>query len=435
TINSGKVWSGRFVNKRKDGPEYHEDNSISPVYDKSGTLTNFVAVKHDVTKQVMLQEQLFQSQKMEAIGTLAGGFAHDFNNKLQVIDGYVDLILFNKDLPDTVKSELEVIRHTVDISAELIQGMMVFSRKTPVEIQPVELNRLVGSICSMLTHVISKTIDIELFVADDLWTVNAVPNQIDQILMNLAVNARDAMPDGGKLTIKTKNIVLDEEFCLSYPEMKPGRYVMLSVTDTGTGMDPETASHIFEPFFTTKEKGKGTGLGLSVVYGIVEQYGGRIVCESAPSVGTTFRLYFQAIEDVHEEEYFEKKEPHRGQGETILLVDDEPGFLELAGRTLNRSNYRVIKASNGKEALNLYEKHRAEIRLVIMDLLMPEMDGRRCLEALRKVDPNVRVLIASGALNSEIEADLKEIGAKGLIAKPFDMPQLLEKIREIIDED
>ncbi len=418
-INSGKVWSGRFVNKRKDGAEYHEDNSISPVYDKSGMLTNFVAVKHDVTKQVMLQEQLFQSQKMEAIGTLAGGFAHDFNNKLQVIDGYVDLILFNKDLPDTVKSELEVIRHTVDISAELIQGMMVFSRKTPVENQPVDLNRLVGSICSMLTQVISKTIDIELFVADDLWAIKAAPNQIDQILMNLAINAKDAMPDGGKLTIKTKNVILDENYCRVHHDAKPGRYVLIEVSDTGTGMDKETASHIFEPFFTTKEKGKGTGLGLSVVYGIVEQYGGRIICDSKQSVGTTFRLYFQAIEDVHEEEYFEKKEPHRGQGETILLVDDEPGFLELAGRTLNRSNYRVIKASNGKEALNLYEKHRAEIRLVIMDLLMPEMDGRRCLEALRKVDPNVRVLIASGALNSEIEADLKEIGAKGLIAKPF----------------
>ena len=311
----------------------------------------------------------------------------------------------------------------------------MFSRKTPIELQTIDLNKLVAQTGSMLARSISKMIEIDLLLADDLWTIKAAPNQIDQILMNLAVNARDAMPDGGKLTIQTQNTMLDEEYCSFDPLVKPGRYVLIEVSDTGTGMDKETASHIFEPFFTTKEKGKGTGLGLSVVYGIVEQYGGRIVCESAPSVGTTFRLYFQAIEDVHEEEYFEKKEPHRGQGETILLVDDEPGFLELAGRTLNRSNYRVIKASNGKEALNLYEKHRAEIRLVIMDLLMPEMDGRRCLEALRKVDPNVRVLIASGALNSEIEADLKEIGAKGLIAKPFDMPQLLEKIREIIDED
>jgi PAS domain S-box-containing protein len=314
TINSGKVWSGRFINKRKDGTEYHEDSSISPVYDKSGKLTDFVAVKHDVTKQIMLQEQLFQSQKMEAIGTLAGGFAHDFNNKLQVIDGYVDLIISNKDLPDTVKSELGIIRQTIDSSAELIKGMMLFSRKTPVEFEPVELNRLVGAICSMLAHVVSKTIDIELVVADDLWAINAAPNQVDQILMNLAINARDAMPDGGSLTIKTENITLDDEYCIFDPLAKPGRYALITVSDTGTGMNKETASHIFEPFFTTKESGKGTGLGLAVVYGIVEHHGGRIICDSKPTVGTTFKIYLPAIEEVTEEEHSEKTEPPKGQG-------------------------------------------------------------------------------------------------------------------------
>jgi CheY-like chemotaxis protein len=200
-------------------------------------------------------------------------------------------------------------------------------------------------------------------------------------------------------------------------------------------MNKETASHIFEPFFTTKEEGKGTGLGLAVVYGIVEQHGARIVCDSAPSVGTTFRIYFPAIEEVHEEEYFENKEPPRGEGETILLVDDEPNLVVIVSRQLLSANYRVIKASNGNEALNLYEKHREEIRLVILDLLMPGMGGKQCLEALRKLDPNVRVLVASGVLNSEIEADLKAIGARGLIAKPFETSQLLEEIRKIIDEE
>jgi PAS domain S-box-containing protein len=435
TIGVGKAWSGRFINRKKDGTEYHEDATISPIYDQSGNLTNFVVVKHDVTKQIELQAQLLQAQKMEAIGTLAGGFAHDFNNKLQVIAGYVELMLCDKDLPENYKHDIGIIKQAVDSSAELIKGMMVFSRKTPAELQSLELNKLVEQTRSMLSRSIPKTIEIDLLLADDLWTIKAAPNQIDQILMNLAVNASDAMTDGGRLTIKTNNIVLDDEFCSAYPNTKPGRYALITVTDTGAGMNKDTASRIFEPFFTTKGPGKGTGLGLSVVYGIVEQHGGRIICESKPSEGTTFKIYFPAIDEVNEEEYSEKKEPPKGQGETILLVDDEPHLVDIVSRQLVRANYSVIKASNGYEALNVYEKHRKEIGLVILDLLMPGLSGKQCLEALRKFDPNVRVLIASGAMNSAIEVDLKEIGAKGFIAKPFDTPQLLEKIRKIIDEE
>ena len=209
------------------------DATISPIYDKSGNLANFVVVEHDVTQQLALQEQLFQAQKMEAIGTLAGGFAHDFNNKLQVIGGYVDMILFNKDLPETLKHDLGIIRKAVDSSAELIKGMMVFSRKTPLEFQPIELNKLVAQTRSMLTRSIPKMIEIDLLLDDDLWAINAAPNQIDQILMNLAVNARDAMPDGGRLTIKTQNMTLDEKYCRLNPLAKPGRYALLTVSDTG----------------------------------------------------------------------------------------------------------------------------------------------------------------------------------------------------------
>jgi CheY-like chemotaxis protein len=198
-------------------------------------------------------------------------------------------------------------------------------------------------------------------------------------------------------------------------------------------MDSEIVKHIFEPFFTTKEVGKGTGLGLSVVYGIVEKHGGRIICFSEPSEGTTFRIYLPAIEEIPEEQYSGNKEPPKGRGETILLVDDEPHLLDIVSRQLVGANYKMITASNGKEALNLYKQQREQISLVILDLLMPEIGGKHCLEALRDIDPNVRVLIASGALNSAIEGDLKEIGARGLIAKPFDTPELLEKIRKIID--
>jgi len=435
TINSGKVWSGRFINRRKDGTEYHEDNSISPMYNKSGELTNFVAVKHNVTKQLELQEQLFQAQKMEAIGTLAGGFAHDFKNKLQVIDGYVDLILLNKDLPTIVKSDLEVIKQALDGSAELINGMMVFSRRTSVKLEPLNLNKLVVNLRSMLIPVMPKTIGVDLVMVDDLWTVNAAPSHIDQVLMNLVINAKDAMPDGGRLTIKTQNVVLDEDFCRFDPISKPGRYALVTLSDTGKGMDRETVRHIFEPFFTTKEPGKGTGLGLAVVYGIVEQHGGRITCYSEPSIGTTFRIYIPAIIEVFKDLYSEKIEAPKGHGETILLVDDEPNILEVASSLLGRASYRVITASTGKDALEIYAEHRENIRLVILDVIMPGMGGEECLRALLKLDPDVKVLVASGALKPGMATDMKETGARDFVGKPFDMPQLLEKIRKIIDEE
>jgi CheY-like chemotaxis protein len=278
-------------------------------------------------------------------------------------------------------------------------------------------------------------IEIDLLLDDDLWTIKAAPNQIDQILMNLAINARDAMPDGGRLTIKTENITLDDEYCIFDPLAKPGRYALITVSDTGAGMNKETASHIFEPFFTTKEADKGTGLGLAVVYGIVEQHGGRIICDSAPSVGTTFKIYFPAIEEVPQEQYFEQKEPPMGQGETILLVDDEPYSVVIVSRLLNSANYKVITASNGKEALDLYEKHREQVNLIILDLIMPRMSGGECLQALLTMDPMVRVLVVSGAQMMGMEEDMKASGAKGLVKKPFDMSHLLEKIRKIIDEE
>ena len=411
------------------------------VKDDRGRTVKTFGVNQDITyrkkteeEREALRNQLIQAQKMEAIGTLAGGFAHDFNNKLQVIAGYVELILGNEELPDNLKHDIDAIGQAVHASAELIREMLVFSRKTIVKFERLDLNRLVTRLRSMLVPVMPKMITVDLVLAEDLWAINAAPNQIDQILMNLSVNARDAMPEGGNLTIQTQNTILDEGFCRFCPGMKPGRYVLLSVTDTGSGMDEETVKRIFEPFFTTKEKDKGTGLGLSVVYGIVEKHGGKIICDSDPSVGTTFRIYLPAIEEVTEEKPSEKTEPPKGQGETILLVDDEPSLVVIVSRQLVSANYRVIKASNGKEALNIYQKHRAEIRLVILDLLMPDMGGKHCLEALRKLDPNVRVLIASGAMNSATEAELKKIGAGGFIAKPFDTPQLLEKIRQIINE-
>ena len=382
-----------------------------------------------------LEDQLIQSQKMEAIGTLAGGFAHDFRNMLQVVMGSLELIEFNKDLPDYLRTDLDRIRKAATSGAKLVKGMLVFSRKTSVKLEPLNLNKLVEQVESLLTRTIPKMVNIEVVKDPDLSSINGDSTQIEQVLMNLAVNASHAMDDGGTLTIQTQNTVLDEKFCSFLPNTRLGHYVLLSVTDTGTGMNEETVSRIFEPFFTTKEKGKGTGLGLAVVYGIVEQHGARIICESKPSVGTTFKIYFPAVEEIQEEKYLEKKEPPRGQGETILMVDDEANILEMAMSLLNDANYRVIAASNAKDAIELYEKHRDEIRLVLLDLIMPEIGGKQCLEALRNMDPNVKVIVLTGYTKRGMTQELKEAGARDFILKPFDTPQLLEKIRKIIDAE
>jgi len=293
----------RYV--RKDGALIWVDLSVSSIKDSEGRHIASIGVMSNITERKQaekekesLKSQLYQSQQMEAIGTLAGGFAHDFNNLLQVILAHLDVILSIPDLPEKIQSSLNNIDRAATSGAELIKGMMLLSKKMPFKLRPVDINTIVTSFESLIYRTIPKEIKIQILMAHDLPAINGDPTQIEQVLINLAINARDAMPDGGGLTIETRNTLLDEEFCRFYPDLKPGRYLLLSVTDTGKGMDQETVKHIFEPFFTTKEPGKGTGLGLSVVYGIVEKHGGKIICYSDPSVGTTFRIYFPAIEEV-----------------------------------------------------------------------------------------------------------------------------------------
>ena len=245
TIGVGKAWSGRFINRKKDGNEYHQDATISPIYDKSGNLTNFVVLQNDVTQKVELQEQLFQAQKMEAIGTLAGGFAHDFRNMLQVVMGSLELIEFNKDLPDHLRTDLDRIRKAATSGAELVKGMLVFSRKTSVKLEPLNLNKLVEQVESLLARTIPKMIKIDVVKAHDLSSIKGDSTQMEQILMNLAINASDAMPDGGTLTMQTMNTVLDEKFCRSHPNTRPGPYVLLSVTDTGTAWNEANSKAYF----------------------------------------------------------------------------------------------------------------------------------------------------------------------------------------------
>jgi len=433
TITRGEVWTGRFVNKRKDGRLYHADTTISPVRDSSGKVVNFVAVKRDVTEHLDLSKQLLQAQKMEAVGTLAGGIAHDFNNILQVALGYSELILGDDDLPRHYRADLTNINESARRGADLVRRLLTFSRKTEINPQPLNLNRRIHEVRKMLERTLPKMIPIQIFLEENLATVNADPTEIDQVLMNLAVNARDAMPDGGNLIFETANIDLDEDYARTHLEVTPGHYVRLTVTDTGSGMDRDILEHIFEPFYTTKGTGEGTGLGLAVVHGIVKHHGGHIQCYSEPGHGTTFKIYLPALIWDEKPDGTTVKAMPRGGPETILLVDDEEFIRDLGSRILTRAGYKVITATNGKEALELYKAQTERISLVILDLIMPEMGGKQCLEALLSFDSTVKVVVASGYSAHGLIKDAVTLGAKGFVNKPYDIRQMREVVRVVLD--
>ena len=435
TITNGKAWTGQFVNKKKDGTLYREDATISPVRDSSGKIVNYVAVKRDITHETQLQQQLLQAQKMEAIGTLAGGVAHDFNNLLQVVLGYSEILLKGKQEGDQDYAGIKKISQAGKRGADLVQSLLTLSRKVEPQLHPSNLNHEILQVQKLLSRTIPKTIKIDLHLSGDLELVQADPSQVGQILMNLGVNARDAMPDGGTLTVETANIELDEDYCATHLEVKPGGYVVLSVSDSGHGMGKETLSHIFEPFFTTKEPGKGTGLGLATVYGIVKQHGGHILCYSEPGHGTTFKIYLPSIQTEEDLETPLSELAIPGGTETILLVEDEEVLRELGTELLNGFGYEVITAGNGREALEIYQRERERIALVILDLIMPEMDGKQCLKEILGVNPKARILIASGYSENGPITRTSLAGAMGFVEKPYNMRKLLETIREVLDED
>ncbi len=388
----------------------------------------------DISDEKSLRSQLAHAQKMEAIGTLAGGMAHDFNNLLTIVQGFSELLLADKDEQDPSYADLQKIHQAAINGADLVRRILAFSRKAEINLRPLDLNSQIEQVRTLLSRTIPKMIKINLVLSKDLHTINADPIQMEQILMNLAVNAKDAMPDGGKLLIETKNVTLDEEYCRLHLGVRACDSVMLSVSDTGQGMDQDTLHHIFEPFYTTKETGKGTGLGLAMVYGIVQQHGGHITCVSTSGKGTTFKIYFPAVpaESLAQKPAMEIEQ--LGGSETILLVDDEISIRDLGTRMLERSGYQVITAANGKEALSLYKKEADTISLVIMDLIMPEMGGYQCLEELLKIAPLVKVIIASGHYGEGATGETVEMKVRGFIKKPYDMKQVLQMVRETLDK-
>jgi signal transduction histidine kinase/ActR/RegA family two-component response regulator len=383
-----------------------------------------------------VQEQLRQAQKMEAVGRLAGGVAHDFNNMLSVILSYATLGQRKLPAGDRVREYLGEIHQAGVRAAELTRHLLAFSRQQPIRPMPVDINGVVSGLDGMLRTVIGEDVELRVALAGDLGIVVADPGQMEQIVVNLAVNARDAMPSGGKLTVETSNVDLDESYARDHLGVAAGAHVMLAVTDTGIGMDRATQQRIFEPFFTTKELGKGTGLGLSIVFGIVQQSGGHIWVYSEPGRGTTFKVYFPRVVDLAESESVRappQASPERGS-ETVLLVEDEDQVRQLVCDILSADGYRVLAAAGPLEALELARDHHGSVDLLLADVVMPHMNGRELAARLKPLRPEMRVLFISGYTgNVVVHHGVLDEGV-AFLQKPIVPDALLRRLRDVLTE-
>jgi PAS domain S-box-containing protein len=393
-----------------------------------------LVVAQDITEQKRLQREFLQAQKMEAVGALAAGVAHDFNNLLTVVKGYCSLVLEQLTPENPIYEEICEINRAGERAATLSRQLLAFSRKEIFQPKVLNLNDVVGEIDRMLRRMIGADIELVTRLDPALGRAKADPGQMEQIIMNLAVNARDAMPKGGKLIIETSNTAWEGPKAIGHSRLpKPGRYIMLTVTDTGSGMNSETQSRIFEPFFTTKEAGKGTGLGLSTVYGIVEKTGGKILVDSEPGRGTTFKIYLPQTEAVSETIGKTPVPPPARGNETILLVEDEEGIRVLESRVLEKQGYTVLRASNGKEAIQISERHPGKIDLLITDVVMPVMSGSDLAESLMSVRRDLKVLFTSGYTNNSVLPDSITARNAEFLAKPFEGQAFARKVREVLD--
>jgi PAS domain S-box-containing protein len=401
---------------------------------KQGEIVEVIGIGVDITDRQQLEEQLRQSQKLEAVGQLAGGVAHDFNNLLTVITGYSDLTLRRLDNKSPFRSSLEEIKKAGERAASLTRQLLAFSRKQVLQPKVLKLNAIVADIDKMLRRLIGEDIDALTLLEPSLGQVKADPGQIEQVILNLAVNARDAMPQGGKLTIETANVYLDDQYARGHTTIQPGRYVMLSVSDTGCGIDAETQARMFEPFFTTKEQGKGTGLGLSTVYGIVKQSGGHLWVYSEVGKGTTFKIYLPRVDEVIESDEARDTLAELPQGrETVLLTEDEEQVRQMIRMILEMSGYCVLEASDGEEALAIYKQHEGEIDLVMTDVVMPQMSGRELAQSLEVLHPGIKVLYMSGYTDDAIVRHGLLDQEIAFLQKPFTPDVLIRKVREVLD--
>ncbi|MGO8880256.1 MAG: response regulator [Desulfomonilaceae bacterium] len=389
----------------------------------------------DLTEEKRLRNQLFQAQKMEDVGTLASGIAHDFNNILAVISGYSQLLMLDKTLSPKVLDNIRQIYQASDRAADLIKRLMAFSRKSPSAPQPTDINERIQQTTKLLKHSITQSIEIKLNLPPHPVVVKIDPNELGQSLMNLAVNARDAMPDGGVLTFSVEEIVLDNFYCRTCGKTISGPYARLAVADTGLGMSENVRNNIFEPFFTTKEEGKGTGLGLAMVRSIVEENNGHVDCVSEIGVGTTFEILAPLVPQEAQVHVTVQEQSLIGGSETILFVDDEQAIREMASHMLQTHGYKVLVAENGERAIDIYRENPETISLVIMDYNMPHMMGDKSGEKLLEIDPNLKIVMCSGRLDAPTMQGSLMAKSRGLIKKPFEINNFLRTIRDILDSE
>jgi PAS domain S-box-containing protein len=435
TILGGEIWQDEITNRRSDGSLFPEQMTITPVRDQRGEITHFIAITTEVTERKRLEQQLRQAQKMEAVGRLAGGVAHDFNNLLTIISGYGGLLIEHPSTIEPLRGYANEIRDASSRAASLTRQLLAFSRQQVLAPRVLALNAVVANIEKMLKRLIGEDINLVTCLGESLWPVKADPGQLEQVLLNLAVNARDAMPNGGVLTIETGNVEMDSTSAQAHFPLSPGPYVLLAFSDTGTGMDAETQARIFDPFFTTKEKGKGTGLGLATVYGIVKQSGGYIWVYSEVGKGTTFKIYLPRTEDEVDESGPGQSGVKAQQGtETLLLVEDEDAVRALVRNVLKERGYRVMEASRGQDALDLAEQYWGQIDLLVTDVVMPQMNGRELARRLANVHPHIKVLYISGYTdNAAWYQDGLDSGA-AFLQKPFSPEALAHKVREVLGD-
>ena len=435
TLNCGKVWEGHFSNRRKDGKLYEEEASISPIRGAIGKVVSYVAVKRDVTREVQLESQFRQSQKMEAIGTLAGGVAHDFNNILACIQMQIELLKGDSSLSTGQKRLADDIVVSVKRAVGLTRQLLLFSRKEVRQPRDLDLNLSVNELTKMLTRILGENITVRLRLAAQSMFVHADAGMMDQVLMNLAVNARDAMVDGGQMVIETAGVEFDKFAAMQTAQARPGSFVCLSVSDNGCGIPPENLSRIFEPFFTTKEVGKGTGLGLATVFAIAEQHNGWVNVDSEVNHGTTFKVYLPRLAEAHGAKFINKTPATAQTGhETILLVEDEPTLRNVMGIALTRLGYRVLEAPTGFQALEVAKKHSAEIHLLLTDLMMPDgMTGKELGHRLLQENPKLKVIYMSGYSADLAAKDFPLQEGVNFLIKPFQVQRLAQTIRQNMD--
>ena len=435
TILAGDVWHGELVNRRKDGSLYTEDMTITPLKDEAGVITHFIGVQQDITQRKALEEQFRQSQKMESVGRLAGGVAHDFNNMLGVILGHVELALAEVPPGAPIRTDLEEIHEAAQRSADLTRQLLAFARKQNVIPRVIDVNATVAGSLRMMQRLIGENVALVWRPGEALWPITMDASQMDQILANLCVNARDAITGVGEITIATSNCEADGALAATSPDAVPGDYVRITVSDTGSGMSSDVAAQIFEPFFTTKAFGEGTGLGLSTVYGAVRQNRGFITVASAPGEGTSFDLYLPR--------YTGAVEPALRQGaptlvargtETILVVEDEPPVLRMTRRALETHGYTVLCASSPADAIRIVETHRGEIHLVLTDVIMPELNGWDLAKSLCARRPDLKHLLMSGYTANVLDASSLPDRDQHFIAKPFTVGDLAMKVRGVLDQ-